>query len=477
MKANPRTAEEEAYTDGTAEGKAASRPPLDCSRDRPSTPRAGRSARLHTRQDGARRHQDRQQRNRRRSTAQRARRDRGGDRLHQPLSRQRVRRAQGAPRQASGRWRLRARTHLGGRRLGQPLPAADPDHVHRRRRGDVRLAQLRDLSAAGPHRRRHPASGGAHRPHVRPGRHAGRDHRPHPADLHLQPEQPDVDRRRPRRAGSFRGRGAGRHPHRARRGVRRVHPRRNAARQLRSGPRAPQRRRAADVLEGLRPRRSTHRLRGRRSRRHHRPRQGLRAVHRDERLAGRRHRVDRRLRRTAGPHRRRRPRTGPGHRHPSRRRIHRAPVTGELRLVAAGRTHHRVRQQRRRQPVTGAALRPGRRPRHRRPRRTKTTPSSSSPPLGLDNIEHRTKDVRRVDRTHRRDSRCRAGRLLGHLAARHRRLHDRRVEGRRVRDRPSRERFHDPPQLVRQDVPSPRPTPSRWCAWTPRGTSSPTPRP
>ena len=46
--------------------------------------------------------------------------------------------------------------------------------------------------------------------HLRPGRHAGRGHRPDPADLRLQPQQPDQHRRRPRRAGPVRGRGAAR---------------------------------------------------------------------------------------------------------------------------------------------------------------------------------------------------------------------------------------------------------------------------
>ena len=48
---------------------------------------------------------------------------------------------------------------------------------------------------------------------------------------------------------------------------------------------------AADVLEGLRAGRPAHRLRRRRSGRHHRARQGLRAVHRDQRVAGRRDRL------------------------------------------------------------------------------------------------------------------------------------------------------------------------------------------
>ena len=59
---------------------------------------------------------------------------------------------------------------LGGVRLGEPVPAADPDHLDRRRRGGVRLAKLRDLPAAGPHRGRHPGAGAADRPHLRLGR-------------------------------------------------------------------------------------------------------------------------------------------------------------------------------------------------------------------------------------------------------------------------------------------------------------------
>ncbi len=42
-----------------------------------------------------------------------------------------------------------------GLRVGEPVPAAHPDHLDRRRRGRLRLAQLRDLPAADPHRRRH----------------------------------------------------------------------------------------------------------------------------------------------------------------------------------------------------------------------------------------------------------------------------------------------------------------------------------
>ena len=115
------------------------------------------------------------------------------------------------------------------------------------------------------------------------------------------------------------------HPDRHRRGLRRVHPRRHAARQLRSGPRAQQCRCAADIFEGLRAGGAAHRLRGRRPGHHHRAGQGLRAVHRDQHFAGRRHRLAGRRRRTAGPHRRRRRRTRPGQRRAARRRLHLPP--------------------------------------------------------------------------------------------------------------------------------------------------------
>ena len=145
-------------------------PALDCPGDRPPAPRDGRPAGLHAGQDGARRDQDRQQRDRRRplpsvraaiarpptaSTATRTTATPPSDRLAKHVG-------------------LRARAHRGGLRFGEPVPAADPDHLRRRRRGDVRLAQLRDLPAAGPHRGRDAGAGSADRPHLRPGRHAGR---------------------------------------------------------------------------------------------------------------------------------------------------------------------------------------------------------------------------------------------------------------------------------------------------------------
>ena len=70
-----------------------------------------------------------------------------------------------------------------------------------------------------------------------------------------------------------------------------------------------------------------------------------------------------------------------------------------------------------------------------------------------------------------------ARRVLGDAGAGVHRLHDRRVEGRRVPHRPPVQRLHEEAQLVRQDVRLGRPTPSRWSAWTPTATSSPTPRP
>ena len=108
------------------------------------------------------------------------------------------------------------------------------------------------------------------------------------------------------------------------------------------------------------------RLRGRRSRHHHRARQGLRAVQRDEHLAGRGDRIAGRRRRTAGPHRRRRRRTGPGDRGAARGRLHRPAVAGQLRLAAAARARPAVRQRLGQQPHHRPALRRGRCAGHRR---------------------------------------------------------------------------------------------------------------
>ena len=45
--------------------------------------------------------------------------------------------------------KLRPRAHSVGLRVREPVPAVSPDHQHRRRRGALRLAQLRDLPATG----------------------------------------------------------------------------------------------------------------------------------------------------------------------------------------------------------------------------------------------------------------------------------------------------------------------------------------
>ena len=107
-----------------------------------------------------------------------------------------------------------------------------------------------------------------------------------------------------------------------------------------------------------------HRLRRRRPGHHHRAGQGLRPFHRDQRLAGRGHRIAGRRRRAAGPHRRRRRRTRPRDASPSRRRLHRAAVAGQLRLAATARTRAGVCPRRGRQPDHRAALRRGRRACH-----------------------------------------------------------------------------------------------------------------
>ena len=120
------------------------------------------------------------------------------------------------------------------------------------RRGDLRVAQLRALPAAGSGRRRDRDPGAVDRPHLRPRRHAHRGHRTHPADLRLQPQQSDVHRRRPGRADPLRRGGSAAHPDRHRRGLCRVHPRRHAAGQPGTGPCAQQCRCAAHLFEGIR---------------------------------------------------------------------------------------------------------------------------------------------------------------------------------------------------------------------------------
>ena len=79
----------------------------------------------------------------------------------QPLPGQRLRRAQisvgQAPELRPSRQsrRVGTRAHRRRLRIGEPVPATHPDQRLGRRRGAVRLAQLRDLPAAGPPRRRH----------------------------------------------------------------------------------------------------------------------------------------------------------------------------------------------------------------------------------------------------------------------------------------------------------------------------------
>ena len=180
--------------------------------DRPPPPPDGRSTGLYAGQDGARRDQAGQQRDRVRPAAQRAGSHRESHRHAQPVPRQRLRRTPGAPGQTR---QFRPGAHRRGLRIGQPVPAVDPDQRFDRRRGDVRLARVRGVPAAGPRRRRHPGAGAADRPHPRPRRDAGRRHRPHPADLRVQPEQPDVDGGAARRVGPVRRGGAERRPGRA----------------------------------------------------------------------------------------------------------------------------------------------------------------------------------------------------------------------------------------------------------------------
>ena len=256
-----RTAEGEAYTARRAEGKAATRPPLDCSGDRPPAPRAGRSTRLHAGQDGARRHQDRQQRNRRRSAAQRAGGDRQGYRRHQPLP----------PTTGNVELKERLAKHL-------DHGAFAPEHISVGS-GSVSLCQqlIQITASVGDEVMFGWRSFEIYPLQVRtagatPLMVALTDYT---FDLDAMlaaitdrtrlificnPNNPTSTVVDPRCAGPLRGRGAERHSHRHRRGVRRIHSRCDAARQLRPGSSAPQCRCAADVLEGLRSRRPTHRV-------------------------------------------------------------------------------------------------------------------------------------------------------------------------------------------------------------------------
>ena len=92
---------------------------------------------------------------------------------------------------------------LRGLRFGQPVPAADPDHL--------RPSATRCCSAGAVSRSTRcrsapqapPRPGAVDRPHLRPRRDARRGHRPDSADLRVQPQQPDRHRGRPRALARF----------------------------------------------------------------------------------------------------------------------------------------------------------------------------------------------------------------------------------------------------------------------------------
>ena len=189
-----------------------------------------------------------------------------------------------------------ARGGRAGRRRGQPLPrpvrgeAAQPDRralrlrpgrdrglerllrdparrlagaLRARRRADLRLAGVLDVSADGAALGRPGDPRPARRLRARPRRDAGRGHRRHPAAGRLQPQQPDrhlhpgrADRRLPCRGARPRHRDP-------RRGLHRAAGDRRPRRDRRPRPPLPEPGPAADLLEGLRARRAALRLRAR----------------------------------------------------------------------------------------------------------------------------------------------------------------------------------------------------------------------
>ena len=89
-------------------------------------------------------------------------------------------------------------------RLGRRRPAAAPGHLRAGRRGDLRLAVVRGVPDHHADQRGEVGAGAAGlRRGARPGRDGRRDHRADPADLRVQPQQPDRHGGAPGRAGTF----------------------------------------------------------------------------------------------------------------------------------------------------------------------------------------------------------------------------------------------------------------------------------
>ncbi len=167
-----------------------------------------------------------------------------------------------------------------------------------RRRGRHGLALVHQLRARRTEGRRRAAEGAARRRPLRPGRAARRDRAEDEAGLHRDAEQPhghDDDARRARLLLRTRPRAR---PHRSRPGLLRVHRPARLSRRRRGVPRPrPPRARAADVLEDLRARRPTRRLRRRPAGRDPGDRQDPARIRRRHAGTGRRARQHRRCRR------------------------------------------------------------------------------------------------------------------------------------------------------------------------------------
>ena len=264
----------------------------------------------------------------------------GADRRRQPLPRHGLDAAHRGdrrpPRRRAGAGRGRCRQRRGGR----------PDRCRRRRRGRrgrVRLARVRGLPDHHRRRRRAPRSRCrcATRSHDVDAM-AGGGHRPDPARAGLQSQQPDGYGGG--RGGADAGSSTGCPTTCSSSSTRRTTttPTRRVVPDALAAVRRPtERRRHADVLQGLRARRAAGRLLRRRTRRGRRGPQDPGAVQRQRSRAGVRDRRTRRLgrgRASRGAHGRR---ARPGRRRSSRRRVRRAALAGELRLAAARRARPR----------------------------------------------------------------------------------------------------------------------------------------
>ena len=234
------------------------------------------------------------------------------------------------------------------------------------------LRGLPDAGRAGRGGAGHRAAAGRD---ARPARDGRGHHRPDPGHLRVQPEQPDRHRGARGRTGRVPPPGAAGLPGRAGRGVQRVRPRPGRARWTAGLPGAPERGRAAYLLQGVRAGRAAGRLPGRAAAGGRGGAQDHAPVHGERGGAGRRHSLTGRRGGTAGPGGPGGQGTVPGQRRTGGAGLDGAADRGQLRLAPAGRGHSGLRRGLR----AGRGGHPAVRCRggpdlHRRPRRQRHVP-------------------------------------------------------------------------------------------------------